>query len=92
MDNDRRSGRPVGKRSHTTHGQLPRYDQALRQAKNQGQKIKLSLACEYGGNDAFEVIGAVEEVDKYDVAIKFPGTERVVWFKKAFVVATEVLR
>lgn len=39
------------------------------------------------------VTGQIDEVDKFDVAIKLSGTlgRRIVWLKKSQIMATEIL-
>lgn len=85
------------KRGHSRGGGvLPRYDQALRNAKNDGKLVKFQLADEtyFTGEDC-TVVGKVMEVDKFDVQIETNPSSVInsicVWIKKGHIVATEVL-
>lgn len=72
-----------------------RYDQDLGNAKNNRTMVRFYLAVETEFTDEdFTVEGTVEQIDKYDIQIKFvsDGLARTVWIKKSVIVGTEVLR
>lgn len=70
---------------------LPRYDQALRNAKNLGKRIKVELAMSTSFTDAEGVVeGDVLEVDKFAVKIRTTAG-REPWIFKSMIVGTEVL-
>jgi hypothetical protein len=85
--------RPVrGKRQ--VHREHSRYDQALFAAKNANKLVKFCLAVEtYFTDEDCTLIGYVDQVDKYDVAVRghvsYAG--QTLWLKKAMIVSTEVL-
>lgn len=90
---------PRPRRTQLPH--LPRYDEKLRQAKNNGLHVRLVLGgeCYPYTDDDCAVVGKIEEVDKFTLGIRiFPGQhdqspaeERFVWFNKAAIVSTEIL-
>ena len=71
--------------------ELPRYDQALRAAKNAGKPVRLSLAIETSfTNPEAEVCGEVLEVDKFSIQILTTDGKKP-WIAKAMIIGTEVL-
>lgn len=79
--------RPVKK----AHAPLPRYDQALLNAKNDKKRVIMFLAHETSFTDEQgEFTCEVCLVDKYDVLVKILGLDMEVWIKKAHIVATEI--
>lgn len=75
---------------------LPRYDQALRNAKNEGKHVKFQLAdVTYFTDEDCTVIGTVIEVDKFDICIATDPSDVIntikPWIKKSHIVATEIL-
>jgi hypothetical protein len=72
---------------------IGRYDQALRNAKNEGKLVQFCLAVEAPcADEDCTVTGQVHEVDKFDVAvIPVSAQDRTIWIKKSAIVTTEVL-
>lgn len=76
--------------------ELPRYDQALRNAKNEQKRVKFQLSdVTYFTDEECTVIGLILEVDKFDICINTYPSDTIntigVWIKKSHIVATEVL-
>ena len=72
--------------------EIPRWDQQLRQAKNEGAKVKFQLAVEaYFADDECVVIGTVVETDKAGIKIVAESTGKEHWISKSQIVGTEVL-
>lgn len=91
MSQEARSKAPKSSRGQREN--LPRYDQRLRAAKNEGKTVKFALTCEtYFTDDEGTVEGKVVEVDKFDVAIiSSMVSARPIWLKKSQIIGTEVL-
>lgn len=71
---------------------LPRYDQALQNAKNSGKFVTFSLAISTTFTDEEgDVTAKVLEVDKYSIKIVKEGHRGGVWIAKAMIVGTEIL-
>lgn len=70
-----------GKRGSGTgasrNGELPRFDQALRKAKNDGSQVRFSLAVGitvFDDDEPYEVLGGtILEVDTYAVCVLWDG-------------------
>lgn len=81
------------KKSRGPRENLPRYDQKLRAAKNEGRTVKFAMTCEtYFTDEEGTIEGKIEEVDKFDVAIiSSVISARPIWLKKSQIIGTEVL-
>lgn len=101
---DSQNGVDAPRRSRGTRGkgrrvngngrqEIGRYDQALRNAKNEAKLVQFVLAVEATHTDEdCSIVGQVLEVDKFDVAVIPVGEQdRTVWIKKSAIVTTEVL-
>jgi hypothetical protein len=82
--------RPRPKHRTSQHDQLPRYDQALRAAKNAGKRVTFDLAVETDFAPDCTVEGLVLEVDRFSIQIEMLSGKKP-WIAKAFIVGTEVL-
>jgi hypothetical protein len=72
--------------------EIPRWDQQLRAAKNDGRRVKFQLAVEaYFADEDCVVIGTVLETDKGGIKIVAEPTDSEHWVGKQFIVGTEVL-
>jgi hypothetical protein len=82
----------VGKPPAQRRPEIPRWDQQLRAAKNDGRKVKFQLAIEtYFADEDCIVIGTVLETDKGGIKIVVEGTGKEHWIAKTAIVSTEVL-
>lgn len=84
--------RPHRKNNHHANNFLPRYDQELRGAKNDGREVRFTLALETDFcDDDFRCQGLILEVDRFNIKIGLTVERREVWVGKAFIVGTEIL-
>jgi hypothetical protein len=82
----------VGRSPTRDRPQIPRWDQQLRAAKNEGRSVKFQLALEAFFTDEDAIVrGMILETDKAGIKIVIDGTDIEVWIGKDFIVGTEVL-
>lgn len=71
---------------------LPFWSQELRQAKNEGRKVRFQLAVEtYFTDEDCTVIGHVLKAEKNAIKIKGYDYNAEFWINSDFVVGTEIL-